>query len=182
MQSFDVVIKSSLQEYIMVPTSLSELLGKVRSGMRQSQHSTAIQTQDSCRHSTASPELDQVQPRSQGFFPVLGTRLDQMTTSGSLHLREFSFPNPGNLCRRNTEPRALVSGMQLKESGIPNLVPSRPRRFRMWRYLSSLSGKFAEDASRYRTRFQAFSGDSDCLNWPGYEAPKSLSGSGIKVI
>ena len=65
----------------MVPTSLSELLGKVRSGIRQSQHNTVIQTQDSCRHSTASPELDQVQPRSQGFSPAIETRLDQMTTS-----------------------------------------------------------------------------------------------------
>ena len=27
-----------------------------------------------------------------------------------------------------------------------SLVPCRPRRFRMWRHLSSLSGKFAEDA------------------------------------
>ena len=34
----------------------------------------------------------------------------------------------------------------------PSLVPSRPRRFRMWRHPSSLSGKFAEDASCYRTR------------------------------
>ena len=30
----------------------------------------------------------------------------------------------------------------------PSLVPSRPRRFRMWRHLSSLSGKFAQDNSR----------------------------------
>ena len=43
-----------------------------------------------------------------------------------------------------------------------SLVPSRPRRFRMWRHLSSLSGKFAED--------QASSGNSDSANWPGYEA------------
>ena len=45
------------------------------------------------------------------------------------------------------------------------LVPSRPRRFRMWRHLSSLSGKFA-----YRARFQASSGHSDSANRPGYEA------------
>ena len=38
-----------------------------------------------------------------------------------------------------------------------SLVPSRPRRFRMWRHLSSLSGKFA-------------SGHSDSANRPGYEA------------
>ena len=37
----------------------------------------------------------------------------------------------------------------------------------MWRHLSSLSGKFAED---YRTRFQASSGNSDSAAWPGYEA------------
>ena len=41
----------------------------------------------------------------------------------------------------------------------------RPRRFRMRRQLSSLSGKFA-----YRTRFRASSGNSDSANWPGYEA------------
>ena len=39
-----------------------------------------------------------------------------------------------------------------------SLVPSRPQRFRMWRHLSSLSGKFA------------CSGNSDSANWPGYEA------------
>ena len=39
-----------------------------------------------------------------------------------------------------------------------SLVPSRPRRFRMWRHLSSLSGKFA------------CSGNSDSANWPGYKA------------
>ena len=32
-----------------------------------------------------------------------------------------------------------------------SLVPSRPRRFRMWRHLSSLSGKFAEDAWQIMT-------------------------------
>ena len=46
----------------------------------------------------------------------------------------------------------------------------RPRRFRMRRHPSSLSGKFAEDASRYRARFQGFSGHSDSANWPGYKA------------
>ena len=55
------------------------------------------------------------------------------------------------------------------EMSAGSLVPSRPRRFRMWRHLSSLSGKFAKD-SRYRTRFQASSGNSDSANWPGYQA------------
>ena len=40
----------------------------------------------------------------------------------------------------------------------------RPRRFRMRRHLSSLSGKFA-----YYTRFRASSSNSDSANWPGYE-------------
>ena len=40
----------------------------------------------------------------------------------------------------------------------------------MRRHPSSLSGKFAEDASRYRARFQGFSGHSDSANWPGYKA------------
>ena len=39
-----------------------------------------------------------------------------------------------------------------------SLVQSRPRRFRMWRHLPSLSGKFA------------CSGNSHSANWPGYEA------------
>ena len=50
------------------------------------------------------------------------------------------------------------------------VVPSRPRRFRIWRHLPSLSGKFAEDASRYRARFQASSAHSNRANWPGKEA------------
>ena len=57
--------------------------------------------------------------------------------------------------------------------GLPvqsSLAPSRPRRFRMWRHLPSLSGKFAKETSRYHTRFQASSGNSDSANWPGYEA------------
>ena len=37
--------------------------------------------------------------------------------------------------------------------------PVGPRRFRMWRHLSS-----------YRTQFQASSGNSDSENLPGYEA------------
>ena len=49
----------------------------------------------------------------------------------------------------------------------PSVVPSRPRRFRMWRHLSSLSGKFA-----YRAGFQASSGHSNSANRPGYEAEK----------
>ena len=52
-----------------------------------------------------------------------------------------------------------------KKCGRISLVPSRPRRFRMWRHLSSLSGKFA-----YRARFQGSSGHSDSANRPGYEA------------
>ena len=40
----------------------------------------------------------------------------------------------------------------------------------MRRHLSSLSGKFAEDASRCCARFQASSGHSDSANWPGYKA------------
>ena len=40
----------------------------------------------------------------------------------------------------------------------------------MWRHLSSLSGKFAEDASHYRTQFQASSVNWYSANWPGYEA------------
>ena len=53
---------------------------------------------------------------------------------------------------------------------LTSLVPSRPRRFRMWHHLSSLLGKFAQDALRYRARFQASSGHSDSANRPGYEA------------
>ena len=51
----------------------------------------------------------------------------------------------------------------------------------MWRHLSSLSGKFAED---YRTRFQASSGNSDSANWPGYEAagpPEKASENGETI-
>ena len=50
-----------------------------------------------------------------------------------------------------------------------SLVPSRPRRFRMWRHLSSLSGKFAD-----RVWFQASHCNSDSANrlLPGYEAGK----------
>ena len=39
-----------------------------------------------------------------------------------------------------------------------------------WRRLSSMSEEFAEDASRYRARFQASSAHSDRANWPGKEA------------
>ena len=39
----------------------------------------------------------------------------------------------------------------------------------MWRHLSRLSGKFAEDASRYHARFQASSGHSDGTNKPEAE-------------
>jgi len=54
---------------------------------------------------------------------------------------------------------------EFKIRRLRSLVPSRPRRFRMWRHLSSLSGKFA-----YRAWFQASSGHSDSANRPGYEA------------
>ena len=53
---------------------------------------------------------------------------------------------------------------------LTSLIPSRPRQFWIWCHLSSLSGKFAQDASRYRARFQASSGHSDSVNRPGYEA------------
>ena len=47
-----------------------------------------------------------------------------------------------------------------------SLVPSCPQRFWMWRHLSSLSGKFTKD----HTRFQTSSGNSHSANWPEYEA------------
>ena len=47
--------------------------------------------------------------------------------------------------------------------GPNSLVPSRPWRFRMWRHLSSLSGKFALSHS-----VPSFLLDS--ATWPGYEA------------
>ena len=47
------------------------------------------------------------------------------------------------------------------------LVLSRPRRFRLWRHLSSLSGKVRLGLA---LGFQASSGKSDSANWPGYEA------------
>ena len=72
----------------------------------------------------------------------------------------------------------MLPGSHFAISHFLSLVPSRPRRFRMWRHLSSLSGKFAEDvSSRYRTRFQASSGNSDNANWPGYEAGIFMSDS-----
>ena len=48
---------------------------------------------------------------------------------------------------------------------LGSLVPSRPRRFRMWTSPVKLVGKI-----RYRARFQASSGLSDSANRPGYEA------------
>ena len=35
---------------------------------------------------------------------------------------------------------------------------------------TSISGKFGEDASRYRAQFQASSVNSESVNWPWYEA------------
>ena len=113
MQWLKAVCRSTLWCQLLRPNSWEKW------GAKCANHSTIpIQTRASCRHSTASPEEDQVQPRSQGFFPSLGTRLDQVTTSGSLHLRKSGFRSPGNLCRRNWESWALESGIQLKESGI----------------------------------------------------------------
>ena len=114
MQWLKAVCRSTLWCQLLRPTSWEKW------GAKCANHSTIlIQTRASCKHSTASPEEDQVQPRSQCFFPALGTRLDQVTTSGSLHLRKSGFRSPGNLCRRNCKSWALESGIQLKESGIP---------------------------------------------------------------
>ena len=46
------------------------------------------------------------------------------------------------------------------------------RREIIWDFFSSLWDFFAIfcQASRYRTRFQASSDNSDSANWPGYEA------------
>ena len=54
---------------------------------------------------------------------------------------------------------ALGTRMNLK---LSKLISSRPQRFRMWRHLSSLTGKF-------RALFQAASAHSDpeSANWPG---------------
>ena len=113
------------------------------------------------------------------------------------------FRNPGNFwfwnpdCIKfllwNPESRALKSGKQFLESGIPltigsgfqvpllknpeygtfNLESTQPR----CQSSSAISdvtspvklvGKIRR--GRYRTRFQASSGNSDSENWPGYEA------------
>ena len=81
------------------------LASQEKSGAKCAYHRTIlIQTRNSCKHSISSTEQDQMQPRSYGFFPCLGTRLNQVTTSGqepikscsgSLHLREFRFRNQG---------------------------------------------------------------------------------------
>ena len=46
-----------------------------------------------------------------------------------------------------TDLRTLYSVPTSQFYCFPSLVPSRPRRFRMWRHLSSLSGKFALSGS-----------------------------------
>ena len=66
--------------------------------------------------------------------------------------------------RVKTPDRRLISNPEF----FCSLFPSRPQRFQMWRHLSILSGKIT--LSRYRTRLQASSGNSDSVNWPGYQA------------
>ena len=48
-------------------------------------------------------------------------------------------------------PTALLEGNTFSIKLDLSLVPSRPRRFRKWRHLSSLSEKFAEDALGSKT-------------------------------
>ena len=48
-------------------------------------------------------------------------------------------------------PTALLGGNTFSIKLDRSLVPSRPWRFRKWRHLSSLSGKFAEDALGSKT-------------------------------
>ena len=93
----------------------------------------------------------------------------------------------------NPETRALKSGKQLPESGIPltigsgfqvpllknseygtfNLESTQPRS-QSFSAISDVTSpiKLVGEIrrGRYRSRFQAPSGDLDSENWPGYEA------------
>ena len=51
-----------------------------------------------------------------------------------------------NRWHQKCSPLQIIEPLPKKTWGRGSLVPSRPRRFRMWRHLSSLSGKFAWDA------------------------------------
>ena len=68
-------------------------------------------------------------------------------------------------CKNSIYIAWLKRVTNLWEPTLASLVPSRPRRFRMWRHLSSLSGKFAQhtlkDKHLFKVSIQAYNSRVD---------------------